>query len=185
MEPIFFEKQSDFRSWLEKNHRKEPEIVVGYYKVKSGKPSISWSESVDEAICFGWIDGIRRSIDEISYCIRFTPRNRTSNWSAVNIKKAEELIKKGLMRPEGLELYENRKTDKSILYSYENKPVNLPPEYEQMIAGNEKAREYFYKQPASYKRTIYFWILSARKEATRLNRLNKLITLSEQQKRIF
>ncbi len=109
MKPVFFKSGTEFREWLSKNHLSEKELYVGYYKVDTGKPSLTWSESVDQAICFGWIDGVRKSIDKESYCIRFTPRNPKSNWSEVNIKKAEELISKGLMQPKGLELYNNRK----------------------------------------------------------------------------
>ena len=108
MNPAFFKNQNEFRKWLEKNHYKETELIVGYYKVDSGRHNMSWSQSVDQALCFGWIDGIRRSIDKDSYCIRFTPRRPGSIWSAVNIKKIEELTKKGLMRPEGTAAYEGR-----------------------------------------------------------------------------
>jgi uncharacterized protein YdeI (YjbR/CyaY-like superfamily) len=185
MNPVFFEKQSDFRKWFEVNSGKKSEIIVGFYKVNSGKPSLTWSQSVDEALCFGWIDGIRRSIDEDSYCIRFTPRNPSSIWSSVNIKKAEELIKLGLMKKEGLDLYKNRKVDKSIVYSYENKPEMLPPELENRFKENSEAWEFFSKQPASYKRTVYFWILSSKREETQLSRLRKLINESELKKRLF
>lgn len=186
MRPIFFAKQYDFRKWFVKNHKKETELLVGFYKVDSGKPSITWSQSVNEALCFGWIDSVRKSIDYESYCIRFTPRNPKSIWSAVNIKKAEELIKLGLMQPEGLELYKNRKVDKSKVYSYENKPEKLPPEFERKFKANKTAWGFFSKQPSSYKRTIYFWILGAKQETTQLLRLNKVIKESEQKiKNIF
>ena len=154
--------------------------------MNSGRPSITWSQSVDEALCFGWIDSVRRSIDGESYCIRFTPRNPKSIWSAVNIKKAEELIERGLMQKEGLELYKNRKIDNSRLYSYENKPQKLPPEFEKKFKANKTAWIFFSKQPSSYKRTIYFWILSAKQETTQLSRLEKVMTESEQKiKNIF
>jgi uncharacterized protein YdeI (YjbR/CyaY-like superfamily) len=117
MTPTFFAKQSDFRKWLEKNHDKKTELLVGFYKVDSGKPSISWPQSVDEALCFGWIDGVRRSIDKESYCIRFTPRRRNSSWSAVNIKKMEELARAGLTKPSGLAVFENRNPAKTGLYA--------------------------------------------------------------------
>src|SRR5687768_8037193 len=109
MTPIFFPSPSDFRAWLEKNHKTETELIVGYYKVDTGKPSMTWSQSVDQALCFGWIDGVRRSIDKESYCIRFTPRRPTSIWSDINIKKVEELTKLGLMKPEGLKAFALRK----------------------------------------------------------------------------
>jgi len=186
MNPKFFAKQSDFRKWFVKNHKKETELLVGFYKVDSGKLSITWSQSVDEALCFGWIDSVRKSINNESYCIRFTPRNPKSIWSAVNIKKAEDLIKLGLMQPEGLNLYQNRKVDKSKLYSYENKPEKLPSEFEKKFKENKSAWEFFSKQPTSYRRTIYFWILSAKQERTQLARLEKLIKESEEKiKNIF
>ncbi|HET7732723.1 MAG TPA: YdeI/OmpD-associated family protein [Paludibacter sp.] len=185
MNPAFFENQTEFRSWLEKNYKTSTEIIVGFYKVNSGKPSMIWSESVDQALCFGWIDSVRRSIDEESYCIRFTPRNPKSIWSDVNIKKVESLLSKGLMMPEGIELFRNRKENNSGLYSYENKPVKLPHEFRVLFESNKIAFEYFCKQSDSYKRTAYFWILTPKLEKTRKSRLEKLIILSEQQKRIF
>ena len=119
MAPKFFAKPSDFRKWLEKNHDKKSELVVGFYKVGSGKPSITWSQSVDQALCFGWIDGIRRSIDAHSYSIRFTPRRRNSTWSAINLKKIEELTRAGLMQPGGLAVFENRDPARAGLYTHE------------------------------------------------------------------
>jgi uncharacterized protein YdeI (YjbR/CyaY-like superfamily) len=185
MKPIFFENQQEFRFWLKNNHQTEKEILVGYYKVSTKKPSLTWSQSVDEAICFGWIDGIRKSIDEQSYCIRFTPRNPDSNWSAINIKKAEELIGKGLMQPNGLKLYEQRKSSKSGAYSYENKPVALPENLEKMLKSHSRAWLFFNAQSESYKRTIYYWILDAKQDKTKETRLEKLIKFSEQNKRLF
>jgi uncharacterized protein YdeI (YjbR/CyaY-like superfamily) len=185
MNPIFFKNQTAFRRWLGKNQDRESEILVGFFKVNSGKANMTWSQSVDEALAFGWIDGVRRSIDKESYCIRFTPRKPNSTWSAINIKKAEKLIEQGLMNRSGLELYQNRKIDKSGLYSYENKPATLPPEFEQLFKMNINAWEYFSVQPPAYKKTIYFWVLSAKQETTRLARLNKLIRDSGRNKRVF
>src|SRR5687768_13312413 len=128
MEPIFFAKPSDFRKWLKANHKKETELLVGFYKVSSGIPSITWSESVDEALCFGWIDGVRKSIDKDSYQIRFTRRKPTSVWSAVNIKKIEELTKQGRMQPAGIESFKNRTQEKSGIYTYENEEAKLSPQ---------------------------------------------------------
>jgi uncharacterized protein YdeI (YjbR/CyaY-like superfamily) len=184
MAAIFFSNQFEFRSWLNEYHKKETELIVGFYKKRTGKPSMTWSESVDEALCFGWIDGIRKTIDKESYSIRFTPRNPSSNWSAVNIKKAEALIKNGLMQPAGLSLYRNRVEDKSRLYSYENKPVKLPEDYEKKFKANSRAWNFFAAQSPSYQKTIFFWILSAKQQATQLSRLDKAIKESEQQKRI-
>jgi len=185
MNPTFFEKQSDFRKWLEKNYKKETELIVGFYKVDSGKKSITWSQSVDEALCFGWIDGIRKSIDDESYCIRFTPRKPKSNWSEVNIKKVEVLISKGLMKQTGLQLYLNRKIDNSGLYSYENKPTKLPDSFEVIFKENNIAWEYFSNQTPSYKKTILYWILSAKQEKTQLSRLNKVIKFSSEKRKVL
>jgi uncharacterized protein YdeI (YjbR/CyaY-like superfamily) len=184
MTPKFFPTQSEFRQWLEENHDKETEIIVGYYRVGSNKPSMTWSESVDEALCFGWIDGVRRKIDEESYCIRFTPRNPKSVWSAVNIKKIEELTAKGLMKPAGIAAFEKRREDKSAIYAYENKPTEFPAEFEKIFRQNEKAWEFFEKQPNGYKRTIMYWVLSAKQEATQKSRLEKLIFESENERRM-
>ncbi len=117
MAPLFFTKQSDFRKWFIKNYKKEIELLVGFYKVGSGKPSITWTQSVDEALCFGWIDGIRKSIDHESYCIRFTPRKPKGNWSAINIAKIEQLKKQGKMYPAGLASFQKREETKSKIYS--------------------------------------------------------------------
>jgi len=180
----FFSDQREFRDWLKRNHRKENEIFVGFFKVGTGKPSMTWSESVDQALCFGWIDGIRKSIDHESYCIRFTPRNPSSNWSAVNIKKAEELIKNGLMQPAGLDLYKNRKVDNSRKYSYENKPAGLPAGYEKRFKENKEAWRFFQSQAPSYRKSVFYWILSAKRETTQISRLEKVIKESERQKRL-
>ena len=176
MKLVFFPTQKDLRKWFEKNHKKEKELIAGFYKVSSGKPSITWSQSVDEAICFGWIDGIRKSIDEESYCIRFTPRNPKSNWSAVNIKKAEELIKSGKIKPEGLVLFNLRKEEKSGVYSYENAAVEFEKSFEKKLKANKKAWEYFQSTPPSYRKVTTRWVMSAKQETTRLKRLNELIT---------
>jgi len=183
MNPIFFENSQQFRCWLEENHEKAKELIVGYYKVSTGKPSMTWSESVDQALCFGWIDGIRRSIDDESYCIRFTPRNPKSIWSAVNIKKAEQLIATGQMTPAGLRLFEMRKEEKSELYSYEKRIETFPPEVEVRFRQNEKAWEFFNKQAPSYRKTVINWVMSAKQVSTFEKRLAQLINSSEKGKR--
>jgi len=185
MTPMFFSNPSEFRKWLEKNHPNEPELLVGYYKVGTKKPSMTWSESVDEALCFGWIDGIRKSYDEESYCIRFTPRNPKSNWSAVNIKKMEELIRRGRMTPAGLAVFEKRKIDRSVVYSYENRPEKLDNLLETRFQENTKAWSFFTSQTLSYQKTMIYWVMSAKQEATRLNRLDKLIEAGTTGKRLF
>lgn len=181
---IFFPTQDDFRDWLESHHDKETELIVGFYKVDSGKPSMNWSESVDQALCFGWIDGVRRSVDKESYCIRFTPRRITSNWSAINIKKIEELSKAGLMKPAGLKAFSLRKENKSEVYSYENDTTILDSNYEIRFRENQKAWEFFMKQAHSYRKAILRWIMGATQEKTRQSRLEKTIKESEQQKRV-
>lgn len=184
MKPKFFETQLDFRKWLEENHDKETELVVGFYKVGSGKPSMTWSEAVDQAICFGWIDGVRRSIDEESYSNRFTPRRPKSNWSAVNIKKVEDLTEKGLMKPPGIAAFEKREESRSGIYAYENKPKEFSDEYEKLFRANEKAWQFFEKQPNGYRRLMMYWVMSAKQGATREKRLEKLIAESTNEKRI-
>ncbi|HAM99529.1 MAG TPA: bacteriocin-protection protein [Marinilabiliales bacterium] len=184
-QPLFFENQEQFREWLSEHSRTEKELWVGYYKVESGMPSLTWPQSVDQALCFGWIDGIRRSIDKDRYCIRFTPRKPNSNWSLVNIEKAESLILKGLMTPDGMVLFQNRKVADDKSYSYENKPEQLPQHLEQLFRKNTKAWEFFSNQSKSYQRTVLYWILSAKQEATKTSRLMKTIDQSLLQKRIM
>ncbi|SDQ12519.1 Uncharacterized conserved protein YdeI, YjbR/CyaY-like superfamily, DUF1801 family [Chryseobacterium soldanellicola] len=185
MDATFFETQEKFRNWLEKNYKSEKELLVGFYKVGSKKPSITWPQSVDQALCFGWIDGVRKSIDHESYSIRFTPRKPTSIWSAINIKKIEELSKAGLMKPEGLQAFELRKEEKSRIYSHEKEPATLDPEFEKQFKSNKKAWDFFSKQAPSYKKVMIHWIMSAKQEKTRLSRLEKTITESERQKRVL
>ena len=179
MTPTFFAKKSEFRKWLDKNHKKETELLVGFYKVDSGKPSMTWSQSVDEALCFGWIDGVRKSIDKDSYQIRFTQRKSTSIWSAVNIQKIEELTKQGFMQPAGLASFENRKEDKSKIYSYENEEVKFSSDFEKLFKANKIAWDYFQSLAPSYRKPSTNWVMSAKQEATRIKRLKELIDDSE------
>ena len=180
----FFKSPADFRKWLEKHHGSAKELLVGYYKKGSGQPSITWPESVDEALCFGWIDGIRRRVDDVSYTIRFTPRKKSSTWSAINIKRVEELSKNRLMQPAGLNAFEERKENKSGIYSYEQRSAELPPAYEKRLKQNKAASEFFHAQPASYRKLVFWWVVSAKKEETRLKRLEKLIEESAQGRRV-
>ena len=180
MKPRFFRTSSEFRVWLEKHHEGTPELLVGFYRKDSGKPSITWPEAVDQALCFGWIDGIRRSIDDISYTIRFTPRRSRSIWSSVNVKRAGELTKMGLMRPAGLEAFERRAPDRSGIYSYEQrKDPRLVHDDERRFRENTKAWDFFQSQPAWYRRTAVWWVVSAKREETRAKRLATLIEDSE------
>jgi len=176
--PTFFPTPADFRRWLKAHHATETELLVGFYKTSSGKPSITWPESVDQALCFGWIDGIRKRIDDESYTIRFTPRKPTSTWSAVNIKRVEELTQLGLMQPAGLKAFEARKENKSGIYSYEQRSADLPAEYEKVLKKNKAAWTFFQAQAASYRKAAVWWVVSAKQDATRLKRLDQLIDLS-------
>lgn len=185
MSPIFFTSPKDFRKWLEENHQTATEIIVGFYKVGTKKPSMTWSEAVDQALCFGWIDGIRKSIDEESYSNRFTPRKANSNWSAINIKKVEELTKAGLMTPAGLKAFDLRKEEKSRIYSHETEAVELNNLYIKLFRANKKAWEFFERQAPSYKKATIHWIMSAKQEKTRLSRLQKAIKESEAQRRVM
>ena len=174
--PTFFAKQSDFRKWLQKNHTKETELLVGFYKVGSGKSSMTWSQSVDEALCFGWIDGVRKSINKDSYQIRFTQRKSTSIWSAINIKKIEELTKQGLMQPAGLTSFEKRTESKSKIYSYEKDEVELTLNFKKQFKENKKAWDYFQSLAPSYRKVSAHWVMSAKQEMTQIKRLNLLIS---------
>jgi uncharacterized protein YdeI (YjbR/CyaY-like superfamily) len=185
MIPIFFETQFEFRNWLKTFHKTKVEIIVGFYKVGSSKLSMSWSESVDQAICFGWIDGVRKSIDKDSYCIRFTPRKKTSIWSAINIKKVEKLTNKGLMNKAGLEAFSCRIEAKSKVYSHEVEFVKLDINYENQFSENISAWSFFISQAPSYQKNIIHWIMSAKKENTRKSRLAKIIHECMLKKRII
>lgn len=184
MTPLFFSKPAEFRRWLEENHQKESELLVGFYKVHTGKPSMTWSESVDEAICFGWIDGIRRKIDDESYCNRFTPRKPRSNWSAVNIKKVEKLIGQKRMTPAGLAAFEKRNENRSSIYSYENRPEKLSDELENKFQVDTQAWQFFNNQAPSYRKTMIYWVMSAKQQSTQQSRLVKLIEASGSGKRL-
>ena len=184
MKPTFFATPQDFRRWLERNHDKAGELLVGFWKKDSGKPSMTWPESVDEALSFGWIDGVRRRIDDQSYSIRFTPRRRGSIWSAVNIRRATELTKLGRMSPAGLRAFEARDEKKSAIYTYEKPPAEFAPEDEKTFRANEKAWKFFTAQPPGYRRLAVGWVTSAKKEETRARRLAQLIDDSAHERRL-
>ena len=180
MKTLFFATPADFRAWLDRHHASEQELSVGFYKRDSGKPSITWSESVDAALSYGWIDGVRNSIDEVSYRIRFTPRKPTSTWSAINVKRVAELRKLGLMRPAGMKAFEARKGDKTGIYAYEQRTsAKLPRAYERRLRANKKAWDFFQSRPPWYRRTATYRVISAKQEETRLRRLAELIKDSE------
>lgn len=172
----FFETPASWRAWLEVNHEKASELVVGFHKRGTGTPSITWPESVDEALCFGWIDGVRRRIDEERYEIRFTPRKKTSIWSSVNVKRVAELTAEGRMRPLGLATFAARKEARTGVYSHEQAgDAALPPEYEKRIRANAPAWKDWSARPPWYRRAATWRVISAKQEATREKRLAQLI----------
>jgi uncharacterized protein YdeI (YjbR/CyaY-like superfamily) len=176
VEPRFFATPAELRAWLEAHHADEDELVVGYYRKASGRGGITWQESVDEALCFGWIDGIRRRIDEQSYSNRFTPRRKRSNWSAINIERARELIAEGRMTPAGLAAFEARSDERSAIYSYEQRRnAAFDAEQERRLRDSPAAWEWFQARPPSFRRTAIDWVTSAKRPETRERRLAMLI----------
>jgi uncharacterized protein YdeI (YjbR/CyaY-like superfamily) len=174
-EPIYFGSPQEFYDWLEEHHETETEVYVGIYKAHTGKRAMTWSESVDQALCFGWIDGKVKSIDADRYMQRFTPRKPGSNWSKINVAKVAKLKEAGLMRPAGIAAFEKRSEDRTGVYSYEDAAGGLPPEYEQRLRANKRAAEYFYSRPPGYRRTATYLVMSAKRDETRLRRLERLI----------
>ena len=176
MQPTFFATPAEFRSWLERHHADRRELLAGFYKKSSGRPSISWPESVDEALCFGWIDGVRRSLGEEAYTIRFSPRQARSTWSAVNVRRARELIAEGRMTPAGLAAFEARGDDRTAIYSYEQRhAATLDAGQEQRFRAEAAAWEWFQARPPSYRRAAIHWVTSAKRPETRERRLQALI----------
>ena len=178
MKPTFFRSPEAFRQWLERHGDVKQELLVGFYKTDSGRTSITWPESVDEALCFGWIDGVRKRIDDISYTIRFTPRKPTSTWSSINIKRVAFLAEQSRMTPPGLKAFAVRRENKSGIYSYEQRPDKLVEPYASLLASSPRAHKFFAKQAPSYQRAAIWWVISAKKEETRLKRARTLIELS-------
>jgi uncharacterized protein YdeI (YjbR/CyaY-like superfamily) len=176
MKPRFFPTPADFRAWLEANHETETELLVGFHKKGSGKPSITWPESVDEALCFGWIDGVRRNAGETAYTIRFTPRRPTSIWSAINVAKVKGLAKRGRMRPAGERAFAARTPERTAVYSFErDRAARLSKEQERRLRANRKAAAFFDSQPPGYRKTATHWVVSAKQPLTRDRRLAQLI----------
>jgi uncharacterized protein YdeI (YjbR/CyaY-like superfamily) len=179
MEPITFETPAAFRRWLQQHHATEREVWVAYYRSSTGKPSMTWKESVDEALCFGWIDGIRKRIDGERYTNRFTPRRPGSNWSAINIERVGELIEQGRMRPAGLRAFEARREDRSGIYSYERRhEATFSPEFEKRFRAKKRAWAGFEARPPSYRQAAIVWVMSAKRPETRERRLAQLIEAS-------
>lgn len=181
MDIKFFASAAAFRTWLEEHHDGRQELFVGFYKKGSGKPSITWPESVDQALCFGWIDGVRKSVSDVSYTIRFTPRKPRSSWSEVNVKRVQALTDEGLMRPAGAAAFEARIEAKTAVYAYEQRGgAKLDEGSERRFRANKKAWAFFAAQAPWYQRTASWWVISAKQETTRLKRLGTLIDDSEQ-----
>lgn len=178
-EPQFFATPAQFRRWLAKHHASATELWVGYWKVGSGEPSITWPESVDEALCVGWIDGVRKSLGERSYTIRFTPRKAGSIWSAVNIARVEVLETEGRMRDAGRAAFARRRENTSGVYSFEQRSIELPEDYAKALKAHRKAWAHFQARTASYRKAVMWWIVSAKQEATRQCRLAQLIEHGE------
>ena len=184
MTPTFFKTQAEFRKWLGTHHAATRELWVGFYRKGSGTLGISYPEAVDEALCFGWIDGVKKRVDDTSYTHRFTPRKAGSIWSVVNTKRAKALVKLGLMAPPGLEVFERRDRKKTKQYSYEREHAVFDPAIERAFKANAPAWTFFRAQPPGYQRLLTFWILSAKKDEARLRRLAALVETSADGKRM-
>ncbi len=183
MKPTFFKSAAEFRGWLDKHHAIEGELLVGFYRKESGG-GIRYQEALDEELCFGWIDGVRKRIDAEAYTIRFTPRKLGSIWSVVNIQRVQGLITLGRMKPAGLRAIEERDERKARQYSYEREHVRLDPALNAMLRANQKASSFFDAQPFGYRRIVNFWVMSAKREETRARRLARLIEVSAMEARI-
>jgi uncharacterized protein YdeI (YjbR/CyaY-like superfamily) len=183
--PAFFATPAAFRAWLEKHHETQSELLVGFYKKDSGRPSMTWPESVDEALCFGWIDGVRKRVDDEAYTIRFTPRKKTSTWSAVNMRRIEALLVEKRVRPAGRAAYEHRSEAKSGIYAYEQREnAALSEEQQNEFRRHKTAWKFFESQPPSYRKVVTWWVISAKQEATRARRLAQLIEYSKKGERL-
>lgn len=182
--PTFFRTSSSFRKWLEKNHDQAPELLVGFYRVDSGKGGITYREALDEALCFGWIDGLRKRYDLNTYTIRFTPRKPDSIWSVINTNRIGELIRLGRVHPTGLKTFQHRDKKKALQYSYEVRNRQFDAEYARQLRANRKAWEFYRAQAPWYRRVSCYWVMSAKREETRLRRLTTLIGDSAQGRRI-
>jgi uncharacterized protein YdeI (YjbR/CyaY-like superfamily) len=183
VKPIFFRSASDFRRWLETHHETAPEVWVGFYKKRSGKQGMAYVEGVDQALCYGWIDGIKQRVDEQAYTHRFSPRQSKSVWSAINIKRAENLKRLGLMESRGLVAFEKRDPARSGIYSFENRPKRLAPALERRFRASRKAWAFFQAQPPGYRRLMIFLVMSAKQDATKERRLAQLIEASAKGRR--
>ena len=185
MKPLFFPTPAGFRAWLEENHANADELLVGFYKKGSGRPSITWPESVDEALCFGWIDGIRRNAGEAAYTIRFTPRRVTSIWSAINVAKVKALMKANRMRPAGLRAYAARTPERTGVYSFERlRAAKFSRDQRARLRANRDAAAFFDAQPPGYRALATHWVVCAKRPETRERRLEELIADSAAGRRL-
>jgi uncharacterized protein YdeI (YjbR/CyaY-like superfamily) len=175
VDPVFFATPSEFRAWLERHHETESELLVGFYRTKTGRPGIRWAQSVDEALCFGWIDGVRRGYDTDSYTIRFTPRTATSTWSTVNVRRIGELTEQGLVAPAGLAAFARRTDTRTSVYAHEQGPAELDSAEEAEFRANAPAWEFFAAQAPSYRKVALHWVVRAKRPETRRRRLDALI----------
>lgn len=180
MKPKFFSSPGQFRQWLEQSHDSAEELLVGFHKKDSGKKSVTYAQALDEALCYGWIDGVRKSLDETRYTIRFTPRKPKSIWSNVNVRHVERLQKEGRMAEPGLRAYARRDPKRTGIYAFENEAREFSPEFEKRFRANKAAWQFFQTEPPSIRRTCIFWVMSAKKEETRARRLDQLITRAAQ-----
>lgn len=184
MKITYFKSAAAFRTWLEQHHATERELFVGFYKKASGRAGLTYAEAVDEALCFGWIDGVKRRVDQFSYQHRFTPRTAKSIWSRINIQHAERLIKTGRMTPAGRKASAARDPKRSEVYSFENAPRQLPPAGERRFRADRTAWDFFQRQPPGYRRVATFWVVSAKKTETQTRRLEQLIADSRAGRRL-
>lgn len=173
--PRFFATQAAWRAWLAKHHASADVLWVGFRRVGTGEPSITWPQSVDEALCFGWIDGLRKSLDPASYVIRFTPRKSSSNWSAINVRRIAELERAGLVAEAGRRAFAARREERTAIYTYEKRPIDLPAEHAKVLRANAAAWRWWNDQAPSYRKSATWWIVSAKQEATRERRLTQLV----------
>jgi uncharacterized protein YdeI (YjbR/CyaY-like superfamily) len=183
-DPTFFPAPAELRAWFEVNREAAPELLLGFHKVGSGRPSVTYQEALDAALCFGWIDGVRRNIDAHRYSIRFTPRKRKGNWSLVNIKRAAELIAQGLMHPAGLRAFEGRDEAQAAAYSHEQKNPELDAASERKFRASRQAWTFFQAQPPGYRRVATWYVVSPKREETREKRLAILIDYSSRSERL-
>jgi uncharacterized protein YdeI (YjbR/CyaY-like superfamily) len=184
MKAAHFRNAAEFRRWLEKHHDTATELWVGFYRQGCGKTGMSYAEAVDQALCYGWIDGIRKKVDAISYTNRFTPRTARSIWSLINIRRVGELAKLGLMAAAGTAVFEARDLKRSGTYSFENRPTSLAPPLEKVFKSNKPAWAFWQAQPPGYRRTSTWWVMSAVKDETRRSRLATLIDESARGRRL-